>query len=155
MPPLGEGVTLTNFTVATFTDSNTTEAAGEFTATIDWGDGTTTVGIVTGGGAGNFTVSGTHTYVDEETGIRVITTLTETAPGAVPASATSAIFNVTEGDALTGTASAPTTVVEGTSFNGSVATFTGASLTNTAADFTATINWGDGTATAGTVSGGG
>jgi hypothetical protein len=47
--------------VATFTDSNTSTPAGSFTATIDWGDGSTTSGNIAGSG-GSFSVSGTHTY---------------------------------------------------------------------------------------------
>src|SRR5262249_56806743 len=39
---------LTNVTVATFTDTNAQNVAGDFTAQIDWGDGTTTTGPVPG-----------------------------------------------------------------------------------------------------------
>jgi hypothetical protein len=48
--------------VATLHDANTAAPAGDFTATIDWGDGTTTAGAITANGGGNFTVSGTHVY---------------------------------------------------------------------------------------------
>ncbi|HZP68219.1 MAG TPA: hypothetical protein VFB32_18090, partial [Rudaea sp.] len=48
-------------TVATFTDTATAAVASNFTATIDWGDGTTSTGTVVGG-SGSFQVSGTHTY---------------------------------------------------------------------------------------------
>jgi hypothetical protein len=47
--------------VAFFTDTNTNASPDFFTATIDWGDGTTSAGVVSGAG-GNLTVSGTHTY---------------------------------------------------------------------------------------------
>ena len=60
-PPVFRGV------VATFTDSSPTAPVGEFTATIDWGDGTSpTAGIVTQpGGVGTaFDVAGSHTYAD-------------------------------------------------------------------------------------------
>src|SRR5205807_6780346 len=50
-------VALTNVTVATFTDSNTANVAGDFIATVDWGDGTSTLGTVSGSG-GAFTVTG-------------------------------------------------------------------------------------------------
>ncbi len=50
--------------VATFTDSNTSDAASDFTASIDWGDGVTSDGSVSGSN-GSFSVSGTHTYADE------------------------------------------------------------------------------------------
>ena len=55
------GVSFTS-PVATFTDSNTSASAGSFSATVNWGDGSTpTLGSVTGSG-GSFSVSGTHTY---------------------------------------------------------------------------------------------
>jgi hypothetical protein len=51
-----------NGPVATFTDANTLSTTADFTATINWGDSTpTSTGTVTGS-AGNYTVSGTHTY---------------------------------------------------------------------------------------------
>jgi hypothetical protein len=46
--------------VATFTDGNPNGKAGDFSATISWGDGTSSSGTVSG--AGPFTVNGTHTY---------------------------------------------------------------------------------------------
>ena len=41
-----EGTGISGATVATFTDANPNAAASDFTATIDWGDGTTTSGTV-------------------------------------------------------------------------------------------------------------
>jgi hypothetical protein len=49
-------------TLATFTDVNPLATTADFTATIDWGDGTTSTGAVTGPTGGPFTVSGSHTY---------------------------------------------------------------------------------------------
>jgi hypothetical protein len=48
--------------VASVMDSNPYSTAGDFTATILWGDNTTSVGTVTANGSGGFTVSGPHTY---------------------------------------------------------------------------------------------
>src|SRR6185437_12716616 len=57
-----EDVALPNNTqVATFSDSNLADTAGSFSATINWGDGTMTTGIVTGS-AGAFAVDDGHTY---------------------------------------------------------------------------------------------
>ena len=53
-----------NTAVATFSDTDTLDMAGDFTATIDWGDGVTTTGTVVGSN-GSFTVDGGHTYADE------------------------------------------------------------------------------------------
>jgi hypothetical protein len=55
---------LTNVSVATFTHGDGLEPASQFTATIDWGDGTTSPGTVTLSG-GVYAVSGSHTYADE------------------------------------------------------------------------------------------
>jgi CSLREA domain-containing protein len=50
-------------TVVTFTTPDTIDGPGSFTATITWGDGSTSAGAISGSG-GAFTVSGTHTYAD-------------------------------------------------------------------------------------------
>jgi hypothetical protein len=47
--------------VATFTDANPAPLASDYSATIDWGDGSVSAGTVTPA-AGGFQVSGTHTY---------------------------------------------------------------------------------------------
>ena len=48
--------------VATFTDPGGAEPLGDYSAVIDWGDGTTSVGTITAGFGGVFTVSGSHTF---------------------------------------------------------------------------------------------
>jgi hypothetical protein len=57
-------VSTTSFSgsVATFTDANPFGTVADFTATIDWGDTTSSSGTVSGPTSGHFTVSGTHTY---------------------------------------------------------------------------------------------
>src|SRR6476660_2850104 len=50
--------------IGTFTDGNTADTAVSFAATISWGDGSHSAGVVTGS-AGQFTVSGRHTYTEE------------------------------------------------------------------------------------------
>ncbi len=62
--PISEGEPY-NGTVATFTDTNPQDDSGDFTATIDWGDGTpSTAGTISqpGGADTPFVVSGSHTY---------------------------------------------------------------------------------------------
>jgi hypothetical protein len=140
-----------NGTVAAFSDADTSKTPASFTATINWGDGTTTAGTVTGG-SGSFTVTGQHTYADEGTFTTTVT-VTETGPGGATANS-SATATVAEGDALSGTPVA-FSAQQGVPFSGAVATFTDTDTTNVPSDFTATINWGDGTTTAGTVAGGG
>src|SRR5205814_8664417 len=48
---------------ATFTDANPGDHTGDFTATIHWGDTTSSSGTVSFS-AGVYTVDGTHTYAD-------------------------------------------------------------------------------------------
>jgi hypothetical protein len=48
--------------VATFTNPDPYGSAASYTALIDWGDGTTSVGTITG--TDTLTVSGSHTYAD-------------------------------------------------------------------------------------------
>ena len=140
-----------NGTVATFSDADTSQTAAAFAVTVDWGDGTSSAGTVTGG-SGSFTVDGQHTYADEGS-FTFTVTVTETRPGGATASS-SATATVTEADGLAGS---PVTInpVAGSPFTGTVATFTDTYTGNVAGDFVATIDWGDGVTTSGTVSGGG
>jgi CHRD domain/Domain of unknown function DUF11/RTX calcium-binding nonapeptide repeat (4 copies)/Domain of unknown function (DUF4214) len=55
---------LVNVPVATFSHTNGVEPPGDFSATINWGDGTTSAGTVVRAGAG-YQVLGSHTYTDE------------------------------------------------------------------------------------------
>jgi hypothetical protein len=139
-----------NGQVATFSDADTSKTAADFTVTVDWGDGTTSAGTVTGS-SGSFTVSGQHTYSDEGS-FPFTVTVTEIGPGGATASS-SATATVTEADQLAGSPVTFTTV-SGSPFSGAVATFTDANTANVAGDFTATIDWGDGTTTSGIASGG-
>ena len=145
-----EGSTF-NDAVATFSDPDTSATASDYTATIDWGDGTpTTAGTITGS-AGSFTVGGSHVYADE--GSKAVTvTITDADDSANTATATS---TATIADAAL-TASGVSLAGPPT-YTGPVATFHDANTTtSTTADFTAAINWGDGTPpTAGTVTGNG
>jgi len=66
-------------TLATFTDSDTSNVAGDFSATINWGDGTTSAGAITDI-AGAISVSGTHTYATAGRDT-VTVSLSDDAPG--------------------------------------------------------------------------
>jgi hypothetical protein len=68
---------LTNLTIATFTHGNNSEAPGEFAASIDWGDGTTSKGTVTASGPG-YQVTAGHTYADEGN-FAIVVTVTDDA----------------------------------------------------------------------------
>ena len=54
---------------ATFTDLYPGIAAGTDTATLNWGDGTTSTGTITSSGGSNFTVSASHVYAVDLTWI--------------------------------------------------------------------------------------
>ncbi|HXA33178.1 MAG TPA: hypothetical protein VNV87_13030, partial [Acidimicrobiales bacterium] len=140
----------TSFTgpVATFTDTAyPTNLASDFTATIAWGDGTTTPGTIAGG-SGTFTVSGTHAYAVPGT-FNLSVTIQDDAPG-ISAATVAAVANVVPILVVTGV---PVSIPESSAFSGPVATFTAADPTKPASDFTATIAWGDGTTTPGTIAG--
>src|SRR3989442_3057123 len=59
-----EGTSTGTVMVATFTDGNPFATAADFTASINWGDLSTSVGIITLS-SGTFTVTATHTYLEE------------------------------------------------------------------------------------------
>src|SRR5207249_3549397 len=73
LPPTGlEGAAVPAITgIATFTDPagvGVETPAGDFTATINWGDTTTDAGTVVSLGGGNYRVDApSHTYVEEGT----------------------------------------------------------------------------------------
>ena len=85
------GVNTGTLTVATFTDPGGAEpnasdptppgSSGHYTASIDWGDGTTSAGVITpavpASSSQQFTVTGNHTYTTESpvSGFSVITTI--------------------------------------------------------------------------------
>jgi hypothetical protein len=138
--------------VATFTDPGA-DTSGEFTASINWGDGSSSTGTVTGSG-GTFTVTGSHTY--SNTNGLLTTTVTVTEPGAFSASASStSTATVTEtGLTVTGAELESLPLTENSSFSATLGTFTDTG-SHTSGDFTASINWGDGSTTSGTVTGSG
>ena len=99
-------------------------------------------------------MNGTHTYA-EEGSYKVIVTLNDDPPGTATATANSTA-NVAEGDTLMPTTPQPIiTTTGGSTFVTAAATFSDTTYPkNSPTDFTATINWGDGTTSPGTVSGG-
>ncbi|OYV87471.1 MAG: hypothetical protein B7Z73_10035, partial [Planctomycetia bacterium 21-64-5] len=141
-----EGATFSG-KVATFTDSNAAEnAASDFTAKIDWGDGSSSTGVVSTAAGGGFSATGTHQYAEAGTKPVVVTV---TDSNGVVGSAT---HNAIVDDApLTAGAAASFTAVEGALFIGQVGTFTDGNSLAVAGDFTATIEWGDGNSSTGAV----
>src|SRR5205085_2088367 len=81
-----EGASTDTVTVATFTDANPNAAPNEFTATIAWGDGTTSAGTIAAQPGGGFIITGAHSYAQE--GSYAVTTAIADAGGST-ATATS------------------------------------------------------------------
>ena len=134
-----EGATLTG-PVATFTDADPTGVTSDFTATIDWGDKsalTTFSGSQITEMNGVFTIAGSHAYAEEGT-----YTLTVTVTDIGGTTATISPVAVVDDASLSATVSAVNATEEST-FSGRVATFSDADPAGMAADYTATINWGD------------
>lgn len=136
--------------LATFTDSNTTDAAGTFSATIAWGDGTTSAGVVTGTN-GSFTITPAtgHAYADEGSYATTVSVLS-----AADGTTTTLAGSVTAGEAdvLAATTPQPISATAGQAWTGTLATFTDSYAGASAADLTATITWGDGSTSTGTIS---
>ena len=133
--------------VASFTAADPDATASLFTATIDWGDGTSSPGTVVGAD-GFFTVQGGHTYAEEGSyALRVTVTSSQGA------TSLDGFVTVVENDVLV--AQPPLTIeaTQNTSFSGVVARFTDSDLLSTAGDFSAIIEWGDGTISSGTLAG--
>jgi hypothetical protein len=130
--------------VATFHDPDTSATAGEYSASINWGDGATSAGTITGSG-GDFSVSGTHTYAEEGSFTISVTITDVDNPGnnatvSTPATVKDAALHAT---GITASSKNP--------FNGTVANFTDDDPAGTVSDYTASINWGDGSTSGGTI----
>ena len=111
----GTAGTPLNTTVATITDPNTSATASAYLATINWGDGTTSAGTVTGGN-GSFTVSGSHPYAAVGT-YPVAVTINSVGTNLGSSTVTdSATITATPTSVLTG---APSVTATGASFSGS------------------------------------
>jgi hypothetical protein len=154
-------------TVATFTDTNASATTGEFTATIDWGDGTVTTGTVTADPNGGFDVTGTHIYASSNSWgfdfggfpfgsgfgnsqYLVHVTITDTQSQAAVIAVSLATVAPPPPNISANGIDIPAT--SGQSFTGVVATFTDVNTSAPATEFTASIDWGDGTVTDGTIS---
>jgi hypothetical protein len=125
------------------------------TAAIDWGDGSTSAGVVSFDDCSscevNVLVTGSHVYDARDDGYQVKVILNddggETVSQISDGTVKIADAALTAGDKLTLSESATK------AFTATVGSFTDAAGSQAkAADFTAKINWGDGTTSNGTVS---
>jgi hypothetical protein len=130
-----------------FQDSNPTAAPSSFTASINWGDGHTSPGTVQTLGGGNFSITGSNTFNSPGT-YPVTITITD-ANGATAVDVSQA--NVAPAALSASAANTGITAFQGAAFSGPVVTFNDANPNALAGAFTATINWGDGQVTPGSV----
>lgn len=143
-PSTTEGQTLTA-PIGAFTDPNPKALVSDFSATINWGDASApTVGAVSKRADGTFVVSGSHMYIAPGTD-PVTFTITDVGGGTLTAAAG---VTVAVADAPLSSAGATVSVPQGTALPATtnVATFTDAGVSGPASNYTATVDWGDGTA---------
>jgi hypothetical protein len=151
-----EGASTGPVLVATFTDPGGPEPVGDYSADIDWGDGT---GLQVGAGAitlngSTFEVRGSHTYAEASSPARPgsnpyqisITVHHETSTTPSPATSTATIA-----DATLNATGVNVSATEGLAFSGPVATFTDVNPSAPLSDYTATITWGDSHVSAGAI----
>jgi hypothetical protein len=137
--------------VGSFTDTNTAATAGQFTATINWDDGTSSTGTVTeSSSTGLFLVTGSHAYLKPGTYTDVAITIEDQAGDSITIKSTAVVST------LAGTLTPiPTTANFTAGVQPSspvlVGSFTDTNTAATAGQFLASIDWGDGTTTNGTV----
>ncbi len=107
--------------------------------TIEWGDGQTSQGTVDKAG-----INGSHTYAEEGTYIGSATFQNDCGEHKVA-------FQVDVTDAPLTATGVSVSATAGVQLSATVATFTDADPAGTAKDYTATINWGDGNTSPGTI----
>jgi hypothetical protein len=133
-----------------FTDQNPFAYDSQFTASIDWGDGTTSSSIRVSVNDGHGVFYGWHAY-EEEGVYTAVLSLVDRGGTTVSSSVT-----VTVDDGALGMSPGPElTVAEGQAFSGKLADFGDENPHAASADFAATVDWGDGVISTGSVSGGG
>jgi streptogramin lyase len=138
-----EGVSFSN-TVASFTDANPFDSASDYAATITWGDGSSSAGVIVHVSGGQYNVTGTHTYAEEGTDT-ISVLITDEGTNPVTATSTASVQ-----DGLLTAKTVAFNPAEGT-VNATVATFTDQDPTDSASDYTAVITWGDGGTSSGSI----
>jgi hypothetical protein len=113
---------------------------------IVWGDGVTSSGHCSSDGIRQTLLTGSHTFLEggDYTGYA-----NYNSPNGVQTTAT---FVVHVSDFALTASSGPISAAGGTAFSGTVARFSDADPQSTKGDYLATITWGDGASTSGTVS---
>jgi streptogramin lyase len=140
-----------NQVVATFKDASSTQSTNSYLETINWGDGTTTNGTIPNDDTGD--VHGTHTYASPGT-YTVTTTIQVSGEPDFVGTGTS-FATITPLVSVLNASGTTINATLGTPFNGNVASFVNTNPDESmlpASAYSATINWGDGSAlTPGTI----
>ena len=143
--------------VATFADADPHGEVADFSATIDWGDGVSSTGRVVAAPGSTFSVlAPPHTY--EEEGHPTVTVTIRDQGGASTVAHPDMVTNdaaLHAGPAVTNgrlSGSGEPVLLWPNPGNSVVATFTDDDPHGEVADFTAVVDWSDGTSSAGTVS---
>ena len=137
--------------VAAFSDTDN-QPAGAYSATIDWGDGQSSAATVTLTGTGQYAVSGSNTYA-EEGSYPVSVEISDADGTSTTVSTTATVADASLAADGLGSPAAP--IATTSTFAGPIAHFTDSNSGASVSDFAATIDWGDGTSSGGTVSGDG
>ena len=125
--------------VATFTDADPNGEVGDYTAVIQWGDGSSSAGAIAAG-ANGFTVSGSHAYAEEGAALPLSVVISDA--GGAQATATGAA-HVADAP-LHMTAAAVSVPTGGAADHVLLATFTDTGGAEPVGDYAAVIDWGDG-----------
>jgi hypothetical protein len=131
--------------VASFTDPDPDASVGEYTATIMWGDGTSSSGAMVVSPNGTFIVNGVHTY--REAGALALGVQITDAGG----NNANVDANATVADAALAVAVPGIQATPGTLFSGFVTSFRDSNALSSSSDFAASISWGDGATSAGRI----
>lgn len=135
------------FALATFTDPGGAEAVADYSATITWGDGSSSAGTITyNASTGVFAVTGTHSYADDGNYTANVAIAHETAPNASVSDAVAV-----SDPSVVVTAASSLSASEGSASGFALATFTDPAGAEVVGDYQASINWGDGTTSAGSI----
>jgi hypothetical protein len=133
--------------VATFTDANSSAPLSDFTATISWGNGNTSVGTITQNGNGSFSVSGSNTYGTAGT-YPILVVINDRGGSTATATTTANVASMETGDQPLTATGLNITATVGVAQDFMVAEFTDADPSAQTGSYAVPINWGDGTALA-------
>ena len=87
-----------NAVLAHFTDDDPQGTPSDYTAVVDWGDGTQSPAVVTEGPAGGFDVTGNHVYASQQLGVHtVVIDVTDAGGSATQATTTVLAYGYSSG----------------------------------------------------------